>query len=98
MDGKENRRAPRHRHDSVMEIYDESGHLITGIGRLIDFSKVGVCFSTTKVLKTGEPLHARLRLLKEGVIEVAAHVVWMKKRPNVFLYGLAFDDVKNVTP
>jgi len=81
-----------------MEIYDESGHFITGTGRLIDFSKVGVCFSTTKVLKTGERLNARLRLLKEGVIEVAAHVVWMKKRPNVFLYGLAFDDVKNITP
>ena len=96
MNPKDKRRAPRSRHDSVLELYDEEGHFITGTGRLINFSKVGVCFSTTKALKTGERLRARLRLLREGTLEVSARVVWTRKKPNTILYGLAFDTVQQI--
>ena len=96
MNGKEKRRAPRTRHDSVLEIYDEEGHFITGTGRLVNFSKVGVCFSSTKPLALGERLRARLRLLREGTLEVSARVVWAKKKPNTMLYGLAFDVVEQI--
>jgi len=94
MPSRENRRAPRSRHDSVLELYDEDGHFITGVGRLVNFSMVGACFATTKVLKQGEKLKARVRLLKEGTLEVLAHVVWMRKKTNTFLYGIEFKNVK----
>lgn len=89
--GKENRRAPREHHDSVMELFDEDGRFITGIGRLVNVSTVGVCFSSTHKLEKGEHIRARLRLLKTGPLEVEGHVVWVRKRPNSILYGVAFD-------
>jgi len=96
MTGKENRRAARSSHDSAIEIFDADGHLIVAIGRLVNFSNVGVCFASTKVLAKGEPLRARLRLLREGTLEVSAHIVWARKQPNTTLYGLAFDSVQKL--
>jgi len=96
MTSKEKRRAIRSKHDSVLEIDDAEGHFIIGVGRLVDFSNVGVCFSSTKALAKGERLRARLRLLKEGVLEISAHVVWIKERPNAKLYGLEFDSVQKL--
>ncbi len=96
MNPKDKRRAPRRKHNSVLELFDKEGHFITGTGRLVDFSKVGVCFSTTKVLKMGELLRARLRLLSEGTLEVSAKVVWIRKQPNTILYGVAFDAVQQI--
>ncbi len=87
----EKRRSPRKRHDSVMEIFDESGHLITGIGRLVDVSATGACFSTTRILEVNHPFRVRLRLLMEGPLEMSAHIVWSRKKNNTILYGIAFD-------
>jgi hypothetical protein len=98
MKPEEKRRALRQRHDSVLEIYDEEGHFITGTGRLVNFSKVGVCISSTQALACGERLRARLRLLKEGTLDVSAKVVWIRKKPNANLYGLAFESVAQIHP
>lgn len=98
MSTRENRRAPRTKHDSILEIFDTSGHLIEGVGRLVDFSNVGVCFSSTKVLRNGQKLHTRIRLLREGLLEADAHIVWSKKRSNVMLYGLEFDSIQKIRP
>jgi hypothetical protein len=98
MSASEKRRAPRARHDSVIELYDADGHLIIGIGRLVNFSNVGICFSSTKVLTKGQKLHARLRLLKEGALEVSARVVWVDKKPGSMFYGLEFDSVQKIQP
>lgn len=92
----ENRRAPRAKHDSVLEIFDESGHLITAVGRLVNFSSVGACFSTTKVLDKGEWFRVRLRLLKEGKMEARARVVWSRRKTNAILYGIEFEKVKRI--
>ncbi|MBI4802218.1 MAG: PilZ domain-containing protein [Elusimicrobia bacterium] len=91
---EDKRRAPRHRHDSVLEIYDQSGRLIVGVGKLVDFSMVGACFFTTKRLADGERINARLRLLQEGVLDISAHVVWSRKQANAVFYGIEFDLVK----
>jgi len=93
---QDHRRAVRTKHDSVLEIYDMEGHLIVGIGRLIDVSNAGVCFCSTKVLVKGERLRARLRLLKEGALEVLAQVVWVKKKPNTKVYGVKFDSIQKL--
>lgn len=96
MSGTDKRRAPRRKHDSVLELYDQDGQLITGIGRLVDFSRVGACFTSSKRLAVGDRLRARLRLLKEGPLDVDAQVVWTRKRQNSVLYGIEFKTVKSV--
>lgn len=98
MNPQDKRRAVRSKHDSVIEIYDTEGRFIKGTGRLVNFSKVGICFSSTHPLALGEPLRARLRLLREGALEISARVVWTKKRPAGMLYGLAFDAVQTIRP
>jgi hypothetical protein len=94
----EKRRAPRRGHDSVLEIFDESGHFITGVGRLVNFSAVGACFATTKKLSPEEPLRVRLRMLKEGKLEAKARVVWSRRKTNAILYGIAFEKVQKISP
>ncbi|MFA5975874.1 MAG: PilZ domain-containing protein [Elusimicrobiota bacterium] len=96
MVAKEKRRAPRARHNSVLEILDQGGHSIAEIGRLVNFSAVGACFSSTRVFGKGEKLYARLRLLKEGVLMVTARVVWVQKKTNAILYGIEFLTTQNV--
>lgn len=81
-----------------MEIFDTEGHLILGIGRLVNFSNVGVCFSSTKVLTKGQKLRVRIRLLREGAMEASAHVVWTRKRPASILYGVSFDSIQKIRP
>ena len=95
---QEKRRSPRASHDSVLEIYDADGHLIIGIGRLMNFSNVGICFSSSKVLEIGQQVIARMRLLKEGALEASARVVWIKKKPNTLLYGVEFDSIQKIQP
>lgn len=96
MSNPEKRRAPRHKHDSVLEIRDDSGRLMVGIGKLKDFSMVGACFSTTKYFENGERINARLRLLREGVLDITAHIVWSRREENAVLYGMDFDVIKKV--
>jgi len=96
MKTKESRRAPRKKHDSVLEIYDIEGNFIRGVGRLVDFSTVGAAFSSTTVLEKDQPLQVRLRLLKEGAMDISAHVVWTKKKTNNYIYGIAFDDIEKI--
>ncbi len=91
---KEARRAPRSKHDSVLEIYDANGHFIEGVGRLVNFSNVGICFSSTKDLAKGARLRTKIRLLREGMMEIAAHIVRVEKKLHTNLYGVEFDDVQ----
>jgi|GEM_PF-6458037 len=88
---KEHRRAHRSKHDSVIEFLGGSAPQILAIGRLIDVSTVGVCFTTSLVLEKGQTIRARLRLVKEGRFEIMGHVVWIKKKLNQVLYGVEFD-------
>jgi|SRR5438105_4664838 len=94
----EKRRAPRADHDSVLEIYDAEGQLIIGVGRLVNFSNVGICFASTKVLEKGQKVTAHMRLLKEGALEATAHVVWVRKKTNTMLYGVEFDSIQKIKP
>jgi hypothetical protein len=77
-----------------LEIYDASRRLLTGIGRLVNFSAVGACFSSTAALAKGVRLHARLRLLREGRLDIIARVIWIRRRTNSILYGIEFENVR----
>jgi hypothetical protein len=97
MDGKENRRAPRHRHDSVIEIFDVEGK-VAATGRLQDFSEVGASFIVGDPVVMPDRFRARLRLMDRGVLDAKAHVVWIKREKNMTRYGIAFDSLKRVHP
>jgi len=89
----EKRSARRARHDSVLELFDASGQLIAGIGRLVDVSTTGLCFAMTRPLPVGQAIRARLRHLKEGVLHFEGHVVWNKRKTNTYLCGVEFDAI-----
>lgn len=91
---KENRRAVRAKHDSVLELQDEEGRAISGVVRLIDVSAVGASFASTAALRKGMRLHGRLRLLRTGALDIAGRVVRIKEGSNVTYYGIEFEAVK----
>jgi len=94
----DHRRAQRDQHDSAIEVFDESMKLPIAVGQLIDFSMSGASFRATLFLTTGERIHARLRLLERGTLDVSAHVVWSRRRAGINLYGIKFDSIETVYP
>ena len=92
--GMEQRRYPRESHDSVLELLDEAGRRLEGISRLVDYSTVGLQFSSSLNFARGARIRARLRLMKQGRLEVTGNVVWLKKKGNATLYGVAFDSLR----
>jgi hypothetical protein len=92
------RRSPRVRHDSVLEILDDSGRLLDGVARIIDVSSVGVCFSTTHRFAKGEKITARLRLMDAGVLQITGRVIRVKEKTNSTVYAVEFDSVKDARP
>jgi len=95
---KETRRSPRIRHDSVLEILDDSDRVLADVARLVDLSSVGVSFSTTHVFAKGALIHARLRLLSAGVLRITGRVVRIKERSNSILYAVEFESVRGLRP
>jgi hypothetical protein len=95
---KEKRRAKREQHDSVLELCDVAGRLLTGIVRLIDVSTHGACFASSETLQEGQQVRGRLRLLRTGPFDVSGRVVWRRRKGNVFLYGLEFDQANRAAP
>ena len=93
---KNNRRFERQRHNSVLEIYDESGKFIAWTAQMVNFSMGGAAFSTTKLLDTGTYIHARIRILGKGVMEISGNVVWGRRKTNTNLYGVKFDSLKSI--
>jgi hypothetical protein len=94
MTSYDKRRLPRTRTNTVLELLDRDGHLIRGTGKLLDVSHAGARFATTKTLKVGEKVRARLRLPKGSVIEVPGHVVWVKKKRDRPEYGIEFEPLR----
>ncbi len=97
MNGKDKRRAPRSRHNSVIEIFDAEGK-VAATARLVDFSDVGAAFSVGDPLVMPDRFRARVRLFDRGVLEAEARVVWVKRDKNVTRYGIAFDSLTRVHP
>lgn len=89
----EKRRAPRTKHDSVFEIFDESGKRVACVAILSDVSTTGASFRSTRAFAKGERVYARLRLLREGVLDIAGRIVRVKDFSNNTLYGVKFDAV-----
>jgi hypothetical protein len=95
--GRDKRRAPRNRHNSVIEILDAEGK-VAASGRLVDFSSVGASFSVGEPVVMPDTFTARLRILDKGVMEADARLVWTRRDRNLTLYGIAFNSLKVVRP
>lgn len=91
--GEEKRKSRRVKHDSVMEIYDGAGKLVSAVLRLVDLSNDGVCFTSTQALPRGARIQARLRLLSEGVLYISGRILWTRTKGNATRYGVRFDAV-----
>lgn len=91
------RRAPRARHDSVVELFDDAGKLVD-TGRLVDFSDTGAAFFSLKPLRKGDKVKLRVRLLERGVLDICAAVVWARDSGPGRLYGLRFEEKKDCFP
>jgi len=97
MEGKDKRRAPRDRHDSVIELFNVEGE-VAATGRLVDFSTMGASFSVGNPVVMPEVFRARLRFFGKGVIEVRARVVWIRRDLNATHYGIKFDSLTMTPP
>lgn len=93
MAAPDKRRAPRIRHDSVLEIYDDRGRLLDAVIRLIDVSAVGAAFASTVAFAKGETVRARLRLLNADPLEIRGRVVRIQEKTNYSVYGIEFESV-----
>jgi len=91
-------RAPRRPGNTFLELHDGQGHLITAIGRLENFSTTGVCFSSRRAFERGERIYASLRILNEGRLNITGKIVWTKKKPTGYAYGVQFENVETLNP
>jgi hypothetical protein len=92
--GSDKRRAGRKSHDSVLELFSLDGQRLAGIGRLVNVSTVGLSFTSTKSFEVGDRVEGRLRLLKEGMLDISGRIVWARRKTNMRQYGVAFDRVR----
>ena len=91
---KEKRKTSRVRHDSVLELYDETGRLLAGALKLVDLSSSGASFSTTQAFSKGARIRGRLRLPDVGILEITGRIVRFKERTNATVYAVEFDSVR----
>ena len=80
----------------MLEIRDARGRLLDSVTRLVDVSASGLQFRSTLALARNERLRGRLRLLREGVLDITGHVIWVEKDANATLYGIALDSAAAV--
>lgn len=85
------RRAPREKHDSVLDLYDEDGKHVSGVALMTDVSETGASFRSTLKFTKGVQIRARLRILGQKPLVITGRVVRIKEFTNHTLYGVAFD-------
>jgi hypothetical protein len=81
-----------------LEIFDASGHLIEAIGRVINISDLGACFSSTLELTQGQPVRARMKLPNADWLDVLGEIVWTRRMARVTQCGIEFKSVSRQTP
>ena len=87
----EKRRAPREKHDTVLDLFDARGERVACVATLADISTTGASFRSTHTFAKGEPIRARLRILGKDVLDISGHIARIKEFNNYTQYGIAFD-------
>lgn len=95
MTPREARRAPRARHDSALELFNERGQLLPAeVQTLVDISDTGASFTSTREFAKGERIRGRVRRLGRPALDFTGRVVRRREHPtraNSILYAVEFD-------
>ncbi len=91
------RRAERTTHLSVVELHDGDEFVIQGVGQLIDFSTLGICFSSRRVYTTGDRIQANVRLPHKAGVSITGRIVRVEIRSDVNRYGVEFNEAPKPT-
>lgn len=86
---RERRRLSRTPTNLPLELYDRKGRVIVGEGRFTNLSQEG------GLMETPTPVHARavrvhLGAGKSAALEIAARIVWSRRKARGFAYGVRF--------
>ncbi|MBI4422441.1 MAG: PilZ domain-containing protein [Elusimicrobia bacterium] len=92
MRARENRRAPRVKRNTVLELFDGQGRQVEAVVRLVDYSVAGLRFATAAHLAPGDRVRACLSLMREGLLYVEGRVVWKRAKGSTTLYGVEFSE------
>ena len=90
MNVPEKRRAKRRRTVNTLEIYNEDGWEVLGVGRLLDFSASGALIESLLHLPLGETFRLGVRLPNKPPLELTVRVVRMRQKQSSILYGVQF--------
>lgn len=89
------RRAPRTRHDSALELFNEQGRLLpAGVQTLVDISDTGASFTSTRDLAKGARIRGRVRRFGRPPLDFTGRIVRRREHPtraNATLYAVEFD-------
>ena len=88
---KERRRSLRTVSRVPLDLYDPDGRMIIGEGRFVNVSLTGSLLESRQPLQLHQPIRLQIQTPGKSPIEIAAHVVWKKKKTSLFNYGLRFD-------
>jgi len=94
---REQRRVKRIKSDAAFDLDVGKNGFTKGNATLLDISVWGACISSTVPLKEGQQIRGRVRSDTEGFLHISGHIVWLKQKENVTLYGIAFDKVTRLS-
>jgi len=73
-----------------LDLYDLKGRAVVGEGRLVNMSETGAQIESRHLLKQSSRVRVQLPAGAQALLDLAARVVWAKRKPRGFSYGLAF--------
>jgi len=89
------RRAPRTKHDSALELFNEQGQLLPAeVQTLVDISDTGASFISTREFPKGARIRGRVRRFGRPPFDFTGRIVRRREHPtraNSILYGVEFD-------
>ncbi len=88
---RERRNQTRTQSKIPLDLYDLKGHAVVGEAQCINLSETGAQLKTKKPLK--RQAKVRLHVVSAGKtspLQLAGKVVWTKRRPRGFTYGIEF--------
>lgn len=87
---KERRRSLRNPANLPLDLYDLKGNAIVGEGRIRNLSEKGGLLESRKPLKPHAKIRIHLGEIKNSPLQLAGKVIWSKRRPRGFTYGIEF--------
>lgn len=91
-------RAERVKNDSVMEVFDSSGKVLSWSARLSDYSSTGAAFLSDKDLAPGEEIKAGIRIFGKGYFKITGKIVRKEKKDGLNFYAVKYSAIEQEFP